>query len=498
MKSLYLYLFICCFALACAKDKGNYEYTTLNPIAVSGLRDTITIKQFDTLKLQPTVTTKTDPEKLNYYWYFINTSNSGGWVNVALSHKKDLASPIAITPGVYTLYLMITDATNQTSEYKSFVMNVTGALPEGWLLGYNRPSNFSDAALILPSGQVITDLSLQINKRHFKGSVKTLANYSTYSNKQYMFCITDQEGMSINALDFSITGFYDDFFYSAPAIKNYVADFSNIGDSFFEDYLFNGTKVHKRLWGSAGLAGFIPKFPLPFEGDYEAAPFLMGTPRQSFGAYPDVIYDEKHNRFMYVPLSQLGFIVFPTFATTAFDLNNMGSKTLRFAYNAPDGNVTTLFKNKANDSLFVYRLDLSMARATAKLSPAVDRVAVDLSKATDMTAAEFYSISPNLPMLYYSKGNKLYKYDIAANASTLIYSFANGVQITAINMLNPQRAKPFADVGNRFAVATLEGAEGVFYEFSVLSTGSFSGNTYKKMYKNNFGKITSIYYKVPL
>jgi len=497
MKSIYVYLFICSFALACTKDKGNYSYTELNSIAISGLRDTINVKQFDTLKLQPTITTKTDLAKLSYSWYFIN-SGTGAWVNLTLSSKKDLVSPITITPGIYTLYLKITDGTNQTSQYKSYVMNVTGALPEGWLLGYDRPSNSSDAALILPSGQVITDLSLQINKRHFKGTIRTLANYSTSLNKQYMFCITDQEGMSINALDFSISASYDNSFYSAPAVKNYVADYPNIGDSFYEDYLFNGTQIHKRLWGSAASAGFIPKFPLAFEGDYEAAPFLMGTPRQFYGPYPDVIYDEKHNRFMYVPLNQLGFITFPTFAASAFNLNNIGNKTMRFAYNSPDGNVTALFKSRANDSLFIYRLDLSKARSTAKLSPAVDIVPVDLSKAPNMVGADFYNISPNLPILYYSKGNKLYKYDISANLSTLIYSFADGISITAINMLNPQRSKPFADVGNRFAVATLEGTEGVFYEFSVLSTGSFAGNTYKKMYKNNLGKITSIYYKVPL
>jgi hypothetical protein len=497
MKLIYIYLFICFFALSCAKDKGNYNYTTLNPIAISGIGNVVNVKQFDTLKLQPTVTTQTNVSALSYSWYFIN-SGTGAWVNVVLSNKKDLVSPVTITPGVYTLYFKVTDGTNSTSQYTSYVMNVTGALPEGWLLGYNRPANSSDAALILPSGQILSDLLLQTNKRHFKGTIKTLANYSTSSNKQYMFCITDQEGMSINALDFSITATYDNSFYSPPTVKNYVADYSNIGDGFYEDYLFNGTQIHKRLWGSAGAAGFIPKFPLAFEGDYEAAPFLMGTPRQFFGPYPDVIYDEKHNQFMYVPLNQLGFIAFPKFTAPAFDLSNMGNKTMSFAYNAPDGSVTTLFKDRTTGSLFIYHLDLSKARSTAGLSPAVDMIAVDPSKTPDLAAADFYSMSPNLPILYYSKGNKLYKYDITANQSTLLYSFANGVAITAINILNPQKAKAFADVGNRFAVATLEGTEGVFYEFSVLPTGSFAGNNYSKMYKNNLGKITSIYYKVPL
>lgn len=493
MTRLYLMLLaITVMATACYKDKGNYDYTDINKIDISVLKDTVTVKQFDTLKIVPTIKESQSGGTLTYQWYYMNLVQ---YLRYDISTERDLKAVIGTAPGNYPLFLKVTDTKTGVSFYHSFLMTVTSNLPEGWLLLYDTHPDSSDAALILPSGQILSELYIRSNNKHLAGAARQIRNYSAQWNRQYLFCLTNKNGAFINPLDFRVDMPFDSSFYAGQVTLDPVASFPNPGSWFIMDYLFNGTKLYSRVWqGPTGR----PKFGAPMEGDYTAAPFIMGSPYDSFGPFPAVVYDEKNHRFIYIPTNKTVFADFPA-ASGVFNMNNMGSKTLRYAYNTADGRATALFKNTYNDSLFFCKLDFTMQRANVdRLPPPVSIQNVAIAQTPEFAAADFYVLSPDLPLLYYAKGNKCYKYDVAANSSTLIYTFPAGVNITAISMLDPQKFKPFPLVGRKFAIATLEGGKGVLYEFGVAPTGSFTNDTYTQRYAADFGRIASIYYKVPL
>ncbi|WEK35599.1 MAG: PKD-like family lipoprotein [Candidatus Pseudobacter hemicellulosilyticus] len=478
----------------CYKDKGNYDYTELNEISISTSTDIVNVKQFDTLKIDPVVTLQdqSGQGKLKYSWYYLNQLNLTSY---EISKDKNIRSVIGATPGTYELYLKVTDSSTGVGAFHKFQMQVTSNLPEGWLFLYEAGADSSDAALILPSGQILADLHQLSNQKRIAGQPRQIVNYSANWNKQYIFTLTSKGYTYINPLDFKIIVPADSAFYSLPPNLDPVATFPNPGTWFFNDYLFNGKKLYVRQWPGPMAK---PYFGAALEGDYQAAPWIMGTPYDAFGGYPAVIYDEAHSRFMYLPPNQTTLTTFSN-TPAAFNMNNMGGKKLLFAHNTEAGFATALFQQPADDSLFIYRMDFGTNRAnTLQLPPPVDSIAIDLSRAPEMKSASLFDLSPDLPLLYYAVSNKLYKYDLAGNFSTLIYTFPAGASITAINMLDPQKYKPYPLVGRRFAVATLENGEGILYDFPVAPTGSFTGDTYQTRYSNSFGKITSINYKVSL
>lgn len=492
MNRLYLIITLAVTVTACYKDKGNYDYNDINQVGITVPGDTVMVKQFDTLKVSPAISESASGGGLTYQWYYFNMQQG---VRYDISTDKDVRAVIGAAAGDYPLYLKVTDGKTGVSFYHQFLMKVTSNLPEGWLLLYNTNADSSDAALILPSGQVLSDLYSRSNNKRLAGAAVQIRNYSAQWNKQYIFALTSTNGAYINPLDFRVDMPFDSSFYGANTPLAPMASFPNAGAWFIMDYLFNDNKVYARVWqGPTGR----PKFGAPLEGDYIPAPFLMGSPYESFGPYPAVVYDEKNHQFIYTPLNTTAFTNFPN-AAGAFSMNNMGSKTLRYAYNTADGRATALFKNTYNDSLFICKMDFTSQRANVdNLPPPVSIDAVAISQTPGMASADFYVLSPDLPLLYYVKGEKVYKYDLAANNSSLVYSFPAGTTITAVSMLDPQKFKPFPLVGRKFAIATLENGEGVMYEFGVANTGSFTGNTYTQRYTAGFGRIASIYYKVPL
>lgn len=475
--------------MACHKDNGNYSYHSLNEITISAASDTLYIRQFDTVTVAPVVTqVKADTGRLLYSWYYYSEDAGQPIPTQYISKKRVLIAQIGAAPGHYSLHLKVTDSVTGVSEYHAFEMIVTTSIAEGWLALYDVAADSSDAALILTSGQTLYNLYSNANYRHLAGQSRSITNYTADWHKQYIFCLTSKEGDYISPLDFTTLVNFDSAFYGPPSSNNYQVLLPNPDGDFINDYLIIDAKVYTRTW--AGPFS-VPKYGAALEGDYQAAPYVLGSPYYNFGPYPAVIYDESHHKFLYVPLNTSSFVSYPDNDTAAFNLNNMGNRTLRFAYNNSTGQATTVFKNTANDSCYVYTMDFTQT------SPALTEKAVANSPA--MGGAAFFDISPTLPMIYYVNGANLYKYDIQANSSTLLYTFPAGATVTALKMLNPPRPPSYnpVNLGKRLAVATYDGTAGTVYEFSITPTGAFDGNSYLHQY-TGFGKVNSLFYKLQL
>ncbi|RFS24725.1 hypothetical protein DVR12_05875 [Chitinophaga silvatica] len=494
-----LFLFLLALVIianACMKDKGNYSYKELNKIDISVSSDTVYVTQFDSLKIAPVISQLPDKSQLTYSWYYYSQRPDYPGINY-ISTSEKLNVQIGSLPGSYTLYLKVTDEATGVNSWHRFTLIVTSSISNGWLVWYNTSADSSDAAIIQPSGKTLYNLFQNANGRQLPGEARQVTCLTAGWMKQYIFCLTDKAGAYINPFDFrQLVSFNDSGFYTKPTTFDYQALYPNPGKDFISDYLFKEKKVLTRIWTGPFA---VAKYGAALGGDYEAAPYLMGSPYTDFGPYPTVVFDEKHHRFIYTPLNETTFSTFPSNPKAAFDINNVGNRTMLYAYNSPNGQSTALLRDKSNDSVFIYQLDFSRGNSDKNQTPAISVMGID--KSPDMAKAKFFALSPILPLLFYANDNKIYKYDIAANSSTLLYTFSAGIQITAFSILNPQLiSNPMftpANLGKRLAVATTDGKTGSVYEFSILPSGSFEGATYTNKY-DGFGVIKSIYYKINL
>lgn len=490
MRITILFIFVAILTLAsCHKDNGNYNYHVLNEIAITSNSDTLYIKQFDTLTVNPGISQdKPDTGRLVYSWYYFGADLAHPTPTQNISTSRVLHAQIGNIPGHYNLYLKVTDSTTGVSAYHAFMLIVTTSISEGWLALYDVGPDSSDAALILGSGQTLYNLYSNANLRHLSGQPRQIANFTAGWGKQYLFCLTSKEGDYISPLDFTRLVSFDSAFYGPPPVRDYQAILPNTEGDFVVDCLVNGGKVYTRTWQGPFS---LPKYGAALAGDYVAAPYVLGSPYYNFGPYPSVFYDETHHKFMYVSGVTSGFTLFPDNDTAAFNLNDMGNKTMKFAYSSPTGQATVLMKNNADDSCFVYTMDFTAA------SPEGTKKAVAGSPA--MAGATLFDISPTLPMIYYAVGGALYKYDIQANTSALLYTFPAGATITALKMLNPPRPARYSPVnlGKRLAVGVYDGTAGSVYEFGITPTGAFEGSSYLGSH-TGFGRISSLFYKLQL
>jgi hypothetical protein len=106
-----------------------------------------------------------------------------------------------------------------------------------------------------------------------------------------------------------------------------------------------------------------------------------------------------------------------------------------------------------------------------------------MTNSPEIGSATNFATSSILKQLYYTVGNKVYLYDMLANAARLIYTFPAGYVIKDIEMLRSTSKQLVIGVDN--------GAAGEVYYFSINGQGEFSNGTYAKKF-TGFGEIIQI------
>ena len=277
-------------------------------------------------------------------------------------------------------------------------------------------------------------------------------------------------------IDFTKIMRFDQFFFDAPVPKpqgHYLLGGSN-------KILYNNGQVYS-------ISTILPPpftfgLPLIGNGPYFMEPYPIYSISEGM-----IFYDRISQRFYKAGSYDIELFPFPDYdpAKDAFNMNNIGKKLVYAEHNVTD-NHNVLFKNNNNDSMFVYVLDAGIT------NPAVAKY--DVTGVPGLLGADHYLMSQTLTYLYYANGNKVYKLDILAQTSTLLYTFPAGTQVADMKMYF--NWNDFDDVDNDrlIGIATNEAGHGKLYHFPLAVTGNFEGNTYRTVF-DGFGKINGIVYK---
>ena len=73
MKKVCFYIFLSLIFISCYDDKGNYDYTDIGDITITGIENSYTaIALAKKLEIKPTVTSKNPEDTFEYLWTVYN------------------------------------------------------------------------------------------------------------------------------------------------------------------------------------------------------------------------------------------------------------------------------------------------------------------------------------------------------------------------------------------------------------------------------------------
>lgn len=143
MRYIYLCLTACLLLFAsCYGDKGNYDYTEVNKVMISGIPDTINRIAFvDGLEIRPQIKSTLYDDKLDNYkyrWTFIPSGADkiyDGEVDYTVSEEKDLILPVVtMGAGKYNCFYTVRDTVNGIEWRHKFNVQIQIFTSEGWLV----------------------------------------------------------------------------------------------------------------------------------------------------------------------------------------------------------------------------------------------------------------------------------------------------------------------------------------------------------------------------
>lgn len=473
-------------AAGCYKDKGNYEYTTLNNITVTATQKAYSLIVGDPLTITPQVTQDngTDAD-LEFEWSMHLSGNPiANNPVIVMGRKRDLDTTIGIdvTPGSYRLVYKVTDKRTGIFSFTHFTLTISNEV-QGWLL-LEEAGGKGDVSIVHSSGRVYHNYYSAANQgQTLPLPLKRieLMNYAVTGN-QNIFMLSENSAVGVNYQTLRKLTAFNDWFFEPPAV---VKPQMNAMTSTIYGHLINDGLLYAKITATSyasprfGYPLAWPDVPLPDQMDYAIFPFSVGGSQY----YQSIYYDNRHGRFANV--SQLGTLpVLQQFAAPAgqvFNMNNVGMKML-FMGQSPASLYTAIMKDEQSGQPYLIQFSNNIQ---TNLSPSVRKTVMNAPDVLSFSAAATSLLSQQL---YYAVGNKVYLYDIAANLTREIYSFPAGETVTTMKAITIA-----GELQVCMTTATSAGA-GKFYQFKADGTGNFVNNTYTSVYES-FGKVVDMIYK---
>lgn len=472
----------------CYKDKGNYAYHQINDITITTVADTFHVTRLDTLRITPVIQAALTPDtgRLKYEWdayldpsFVVDTTAPESSKIVVLSTQRNLDIQVLLnaeSSGPYDLDLKVTDTVTGVGYFKHLFLYVNSTLQNGWML-LEQKSGYSDISMITPNDTVFHGVFSAANPT---AALPLSANQlqSFYINSGGMgalnFVLTTNGGYVLDHNTLKILMPYSQFFYGPPTV---VQPGTVANPSYFTSlYTVNAGQVYS-MNAMYGATLFGAAYLQADNLGSVIAPWVTGG-----YVYGGIFFDQANYRFLNDG-STTSLYPFPASASAGggFDMNNVHKNMLTMQPGIGDpldpNNVYAVFENINNDSCFLYSLNPYANVVPLWQQPILNSPGVQNSVG--------FLFSPTVQQMYYSSGSQLYVYDMAANTSRVVYQFASGENITALQLMN-----------NVIVAATYTGSTqgGSVYYLPVAPTGDIQGNNYSQKF-TGFDKIINMVYK---
>lgn len=195
---IYLALPLALATAACTDDDSTYSNDS-HYIRLGGLEETYSMVSFngDELRISPTVETSFPADDLDYLWTSYNDVSDDNanfsldTVKVdTLSRERDLATPINLSDGTYTLRFRVTSKSTGYSREISTTLNTASALSQGFYVLKETTDGNTDVDMYnATSAQLIPDIIQSIHGQSMQGRPRCM-------DINYQQCYIDREAGS--------------------------------------------------------------------------------------------------------------------------------------------------------------------------------------------------------------------------------------------------------------------------------------------------------------
>lgn len=440
-KQHYILLWLMIFLLqaACLKDKGNYKYTSLNSISISGIDSAYILNLGDRLKITPLLSfTQDQPEDTaNYTYQWVADHTIGfSWTPVTISVSRNLDTTIRLPYiGTYYMYYRVTDKRTKLFQDAYFYLTMSVPSFEGWLLlsdtgdgnsrlsmvshQGNKDTVYPDILKTVSSAFIPTGAPVMV-KTAFSGfpppGVAALTIFVATS-KQFVFLGQD-------------TLEYRPAYDLTKAVPAAVTDWSGmqLNMDFGQEGLLS---VNGNVYAANGDVFTSPVNNTPDGQLFPASPWItLNSTSQSLNAC--VLFDTLHGAFYRYTGS--GTTAVPYTNGTLFNFST--GKDLLYMQYVPfnNGEVFAVLQDRSNHKRYLARF---MLNGTQHYYGEI--TGNDISNTTQFAA------SPNLGYLFYSTGGKVYEYDPVSNQSMLMKDYGS----RAISLIKFQQFNfTYSNAGN--------------------------------------------------
>lgn len=466
---------------ACYKDLGNYDYNDPNKVVIGGINEYYSAMQGKYFEIIPqlefTDPAAADSARYTYEWIAMKVGALTNDKRKDLGKNKGLRMNLNLTAGKYNIYYRILDTVTKIRWQKSFDLEVTSNIYEGWMLmtdvngkaRLDMISKLNNQYTILPDVLTSTGSGLDLQGKPVSVSCYRMNSTATgYA----IFLSTDKTTERIDAETFQYKSTQNIKYEMISNVPDNFAPSSFVTASSGTSYMIEGTDAYFYEY-AVNIRFSLPINILRGESStFRIAPFM--APNASVGNNMTAFYDMDNKRFVRHVDSESSLALMPT--DTLFDYNT-GKDLVFMTYTTfANGNVFAILRDPADGKHYLARFTLGSS---------TKQVDYDEMPATDIDKATYFGVSPDYGYIFYTAGNKLYSYNVSLQTSKLMIDKGNET-FTQLRFRNSDLvvatvdpAKP-AGANGTLEVYTVQPVQG-----SLVLQNSWSG----------VGKIVSIAYR---
>lgn len=246
--------------VSCADDEGNYDYTDVNQLTISGIQDNYEVEQFTELSITPTITGSLSFNESDYsYTWFIYKTNSTEAPDT-VSHEKNLNISVAKAPTSYRLMFEVKENETGRITYYRSNMTVVNTYSKGFAI-LSDVEGMAQVSFINSLDRVTEDAYGAVNGRPAgRGPIGIFLAGRNSNSDQMIIISTEDSAMCCNNIDFSYVMNYQEMFYfpSSPGRLENVLH----GSYPFDEFAIVDGNVYTReiyVWDDNTLPKFTAK-----------------------------------------------------------------------------------------------------------------------------------------------------------------------------------------------------------------------------------------------
>ena len=509
---IFISLYACLCIASCSADEGNYIYSDLNELAITGVEDT-EVLTYSRLVITPDLGTGAlSDDAYAYEWKVVDRSND--YEQTVIGEERNLDYEVVLAPSLYSLFYKVTEKETGLYWLTEVQLTVSSSMSEGWMVLCSDSGRARLDVVSAVTGETYHDVLADNGCPEYMGprKIQWLSEKTDAASPYYL--LTDEGATRLGKDDFSWKPEYD-FAYEAAVNEKLVPH--SIVSSGFGKVIVSGGKAHYcEIMGIDGLYGSA------VNKKFDVAPYV-GANVLATQIYASVhlLYDVDNCRFMaYCPLlsyNDLGGLEpladMEEFAQIAGGMAADAGVVGTAFQDWPEGLTFVYLENSRYDpgngkmgmtyviladgqKRYLYGIQLGDMLRYADCTYVLGKGFYgDLSSCTGITSPDnLYAFSSLKNYMYYAQGGTVYRVDLSETPLKAEKQFAlSGETVTCLKFNLYQRSENMQKSYD-LIVGSMKGGEGKVRVYEGRESGGDFRNVEPAVY-GGFAEVVDVTYK---